>query len=153
MSPQEAGSDAEPIGVGAVSEPQRLMWSRSAPFEARSPTPRVSREATPLIDGAREEGDVVLVPGELPRSRFLNLRHSTASYLLPRGMTLQDVKEQLGHSSIVLTSNTCGHVLEARQREVARAMEAVLAGRGARISRLAVRPTARRQPARPRRSR
>jgi integrase len=40
----------------------------------------------------------------------------------------EDVKNQLGHSSIVLTSNTYGHVLEQRQRQVARAMDAVLGG-------------------------
>ncbi len=38
------------------------------------------------------------------------------------------VKDQLGHSLIVLTSNTYGHVLEQRQREVARVMDAVLGG-------------------------
>jgi integrase len=36
------------------------------------------------------------------------------------------VKELLGHSSIALMSNTYGHVLEARQRAVARGMDAVL---------------------------
>ena len=44
------------------------------------------------------------------------------------GVTLEDVKQQLGHSSITLTSNTYSHVLEKRQREVARAMDAVLGG-------------------------
>jgi len=34
----------------------------------------------------------------------------------------------LGHSTIVLTSNTCGHALEQRQRQVAAAMDAVLGG-------------------------
>ncbi len=34
----------------------------------------------------------------------------------------------LGHSTIVLTSNTCGHVLEPRKREVARGRDAVLGG-------------------------
>jgi hypothetical protein len=34
----------------------------------------------------------------------------------------------LDHSTIVLTSNTYGHVLEQRQREVARAMDALLGG-------------------------
>ena len=48
--------------------------------------------------------------------------------LLAHGMTLGDVKNQLGHSTIVLTSNTYGHVLEQRQRQVARAMDAVLGG-------------------------
>jgi hypothetical protein len=33
-----------------------------------------------------------------------------------------------GHSSIVLTSNTYGHVLEQRQREVAMGMDVVLGG-------------------------
>jgi integrase len=41
-------------------------------------------------------------------------------------MTLEDVKNLLGHSSIVLTSNTYGHVLEERQRAVASGLEAVL---------------------------
>lgn len=63
----------------------------------------------------------------LPRARFHDLRHAAATFLLGQGMTLEDVKQLLGHSSIVLTSNTYGHVLEQRQRQVARAMDAVLA--------------------------
>jgi integrase len=43
-----------------------------------------------------------------------------------QGMTLEDVKQLLGHSSIMLTSNTYGHVLEQRQRQIAQAMDAVL---------------------------
>ncbi len=66
----------------------------------------------------------------LPRTRFHDLRHATATFLLAQGFTLEDVKNLLGHSSIVLTSNTYGHVLEQRQRDVARGMDAVLgAGR------------------------
>jgi hypothetical protein len=42
--------------------------------------------------------------------------------------TLEDVKILLGHSPITLTSNTYGHVLEQRQRQVARAIDAVLGG-------------------------
>ena len=44
------------------------------------------------------------------------------------GFGLEDVKDLLGHSTIVLTSNTYGHVLEQRQLQVARAMDAVLGG-------------------------
>jgi integrase len=55
----------------------------------------------------------------LPRVRFHDLRHSAATFLLAQGMTLEDVKQLLGHSSIVLTSNTYGHVLEERHRQVA----------------------------------
>ena len=64
----------------------------------------------------------------LPRSRFHDLRHAAATFLLAQGMTLEDVKQLLGHSSITLTSNTYGHVLEQRQRAVARGMDAVLCG-------------------------
>ncbi len=45
-----------------------------------------------------------------------------------QGFTLEDVKNLLGHSSIVLTSNTYGHVLEKRQQQVARGMDAALRG-------------------------
>jgi len=64
----------------------------------------------------------------LPDSRFHDLRHAAATFLLAQGMTLEDVKQLLGHSSITLTSNTYGHVLEQRQRQVAAAMDAVLGG-------------------------
>jgi integrase len=64
----------------------------------------------------------------LPRSRFHDLRHAAATFALAQGFTLEDVKNLLGHSSITLTSNTYGHVLEQRQRQVARAMDAVLRG-------------------------
>jgi integrase len=63
---------------------------------------------------------------ELPTSRFHDLRHAAATFALSQGFTLEDVKQLLGHSSIVLTSNTYGHVLEQRQRQVARGMDAVL---------------------------
>ncbi len=49
-------------------------------------------------------------------------------FLLAQGFTLEDVKNLLGHSSIVLTSNTYGHVLEQRQHLVAQGMDAVLGG-------------------------
>ena len=64
----------------------------------------------------------------LPRSRFHDLRHAAATFLLAQGFTLEDVKNLLGHSSITLTSNTYGHVLEQRQEQVASGMDAVLSG-------------------------
>ena len=69
-----------------------------------------------------------LAKAGLSHHRFHDLRHSAATFLLGQGFTLEDVKNLLGHSSIVLTSNTYGHVLEQRQREVAMGMDAVLGG-------------------------
>jgi hypothetical protein len=43
-------------------------------------------------------------------------------------MTLQDVEEQLGHSTIVLISKMSGHLLDERGSEMARGLEAVLGG-------------------------
>ncbi len=40
------------------------------------------------------------------RERFHDLRHAAATFLFAQGSTLEDVKNLLGHSSIVLTSNT-----------------------------------------------
>ena len=69
-----------------------------------------------------------LIRADLPPSRFHDLRHAAATYLLAQGFTLEDVKNLLGHSSITLTSNTYGHVLERRQEQVAAGMDAVLRG-------------------------
>ncbi len=88
-----------------------LTTSRGTPLDAAT--------VTRAFQGA-------LAGAGLPHRRFHDLRHSAATFLLSQGFTLEDVKNLLGHSSIVLTSNTYGHVLEQRQREVAMGMDAVL---------------------------
>jgi integrase len=62
----------------------------------------------------------------LPRIRWHDLRHTTATLLLSQGYTLEDVKQLLGHSTITLTSNTYGHIVERRSRELADGMETLL---------------------------
>jgi integrase len=54
------------------------------------------------------------------------LRHSAATLLLAQGVHARYIMELLGHSSITLTMNTYGHVLEEMQRETARQTDAVL---------------------------
>lgn len=48
----------------------------------------------------------------LPKQRFHDLRHLTASLLLAEGVDIFTVKEILGHSQISLTANTYGHLTE-----------------------------------------
>ncbi len=89
----------------------------------REPFGRNTSRSIPMIGSAR------LWP--LPRhTNGSDLRHAAATFLLAQGFTLEDVKNLLGHSSIVLTSNTYGHVLAQRQQQLARGMDAVLGASG-----------------------
>lgn len=60
---------------------------------------------------------------ELPVIRIHDLRHSAAALALSQGLTLEDVKRMLGHSTIAQTSDTYGHLVRERQREVAASMD------------------------------
>ena len=54
------------------------------------------------------------------------LRHSAASLLLGQGVDLKVVSETLGHSSIRITADVYGHLLEPAREEAAEAMERAL---------------------------
>lgn len=62
----------------------------------------------------------------LPPLRLHDLRHTAASLMLAGGLSLDDVMRVLGHSSIAVTVNTYGHMVEGRSREIARRMEEVI---------------------------
>jgi integrase len=57
------------------------------------------------------------------------LRHTAVSLALAGGASLDDVKRMAGHSSISLTSDVYGHLIEGRGREVADRLAVGLAGR------------------------
>jgi integrase len=63
--------------------------------------------------------------GLLPRLRFHDLRHSAATLLLAQGVHPRYIMELLGHSTISLTMNTYGHILEEMKRETARQAHAL----------------------------
>ena len=54
------------------------------------------------------------------------LRHSAASLMLAQGVRLQVVSEVLGHSSIRMTADVYGHILDPDRESAADAMAAVL---------------------------
>jgi integrase len=56
------------------------------------------------------------------------LRHSAASLMLASGVKLQVVSEVLGHSSIRMTADVYGHILDPDRRQAASAMSEVLWG-------------------------
>ena len=68
----------------------------------------------------------ILKAAALPRIRFHDLRHSAATLLLAQGVHPRLIMELFGHSSISLTMNTYGHVLEDMKHETARKMDEAL---------------------------
>ncbi len=56
------------------------------------------------------------------------LRHSAASLMLANGVKLQVVSQVLGHSSIRMTADVYGHILDPDREHAAKAMAAVLWG-------------------------
>jgi integrase len=65
---------------------------------------------------------------KLPRIRFHDLRHTSASLLLAAGVHPKVVQERLGHSQIAITMDTYSHVMPTLGAEAAGKMDAVLAG-------------------------
>jgi integrase len=53
-------------------------------------------------------------------------RHSAASVMLAQGVPLEVVSEVLGHSSIYITKDVYGHLVEGSKRDAAERMAAVL---------------------------
>ena len=66
-----------------------------------------------------EELKKLLKKAGLPDVRFHDLRHSTATLLLSKGVHPKVVQERLGHSTIAMTLDVYSHVLPSMQQEAA----------------------------------
>ena len=62
----------------------------------------------------------------LPVIRFHDMRHTAATLLLSRGVTVKLVSALLGHSNITLTLDTYSLVVPAMHGDAAAAMDAAL---------------------------
>ena len=63
----------------------------------------------------------------LPKIRFHDLRHSFASLLLTEKKPPRVVMELLGHSTIAITMNLYGHVLEPQMVDAAESLDDIFA--------------------------
>jgi integrase len=89
-----------------------------------------TRRGTPLdARGVSRKFEKAIARTRVPRIRIHDLRHTATSLMLAQGMTLDDVKRVLGHASIALTSDTYGHLVEGRSREIADSMDRALKSR------------------------
>lgn len=75
---------------------------------------------------ANRQLDLALKRAGLPHIRLHDLRHGYASALLTEGVPLLTVSRLLGHSSIVITSDTYAHLTQSMTRDAAAAMGRVL---------------------------
>ena len=62
----------------------------------------------------------------LRKTRFHDLRHSCATMALMSGANMKTISEQLGHTSILMTADRYGHVLEESRRDVAARLESFI---------------------------
>jgi integrase len=65
----------------------------------------------------------VIEAAEVPRIRFHDLRHTSATMSLAQGTHPKIVQERLGHSDIGMTLNRYSHVTPGMQREAADALD------------------------------
>lgn len=65
----------------------------------------------------------VLVKNGLPKMRFHDLRHSTASILYDKGWGLKDIQTWLGHADIETTGNIYTHISNLRKESLAKGLE------------------------------
>ena len=73
-----------------------------------------------------EHFQVILERNGLKKIRFHDLRHSCASLMLANGVSMKEIQEWLGHSTISTTANIYTHVDAESKRESARIIDNVL---------------------------
>jgi len=60
---------------------------------------------------------------KLPKLNFHGLRHTSATFLISKGMDIETVAGRLGHSTSATTQNIYSHFLESKDKKAARLME------------------------------
>ena len=85
----------------------------------------VPLRATSIV---RQSFQPLLARADLPRIRFHDLRHSTATLLLTLGVHPKIVQELLGHSQMFVTMEVHSHILPTLQAEAMRQINDALTG-------------------------
>ena len=115
MSCLLCGSPRMPNGPRGVRRTSITTWC--LPWEDGSPLDpgQLTKRFRQL---AKEAG--------LPPARLHDLRHASASLMIQAGVPLALVSKRLGHSSISITSDVYGHLLEGAGREAAERAAALI---------------------------
>jgi integrase len=102
---------------------------RSA-FKADSALVFCTARGTPLdgVNLVRREFKPALRRARLPDMRFHDLRHSFASLLIAQGEHPKLISERLGHSSVKITMDRYGHLMDQSYGDASSRLDAALFG-------------------------
>ena len=100
--------------LGALPHPVNLVFTDTLGGPIRKSN-LLRRSFRPLLERAG-----------LPRIRFHDLRHTSATLLLAAGVHPKVVQERLGHSTISLTLDTYSHAVPTMQRDAADRMDGLI---------------------------
>jgi integrase len=108
--------DLAPQLVKALKE-----WKLASHFKAQDDLVFPNPEGKPQNHTRmlRKSFHPTLVRAELRRMRFHDLRHTYASLLIKQGENIKYIQAQLGHSSIQMTMDVYGHLMDTVNREAA----------------------------------
>jgi len=66
---------------------------------------------------------------KLPVIRFHDLRHSSGSLLIAKGIPLKNVSSRLGHADIRTTGNIYAHAFQSVDKQAAKIMDEIILGK------------------------
>ncbi len=110
----------------ALSALKKIKRTGQWIFATRVGTPFSPRNVTRHFFDVIEKLGEADPPVNLPRIRFHDLRHTSATLLLESGTHPKIVQERLGHASIRITLDTYAHATPTMQTEAAERMDAIL---------------------------
>ena len=117
-----AGPEWVPLPLGVDLVFRTPFGTALDPDNFKNRTYRLTEQA-----GVEHDDNGQPIPGTgIGRWGPHELRHSAASILLAMGVPLKTVSETLGHSSIRITADVYGHLLEPARKEAAVAAERAL---------------------------
>lgn len=117
-----------PTKVVAALEEHQIEMQTEGNFDNPEGLVFVSRKGTKLRKGNVLRRDFVPAIEEagVPRLRFHSLRHSHATQLLAKGVSVKVVSERLGHRNIKTTLDVYSHVLPSQDESAAAAIDEIL---------------------------
>ena len=105
-----AAQNAERLRLGPLWEDQGFVFT--------------NHTGGPLhVNSLVAQYEKLIKTAEVPRIRFHDLRHTSATLLLAQDVHPKIVQERLGHADIGMTLNRYSHVTPSMQREAAEALD------------------------------